>query len=165
MIYGWRSDISNRNETEDLITVKLHDTKVNIEEDISISLQSDTVSEIMNTFRTTVLANALISSLDKLYATIDFLRAEIEEKNIIIKTLTSQDANDGKILDILESTNISVIETMPSTSDTQNSSRIDTPFPNDTQRNIINLCTNNDNDVMQSNIDLNKSFYLNSGIV
>ena len=73
------------------MTVKLHDTKVNIEEDISISLQSDTVSEIMNTFRTTVLANALISSLDKLYATIDFLRAEIEEKNIIIKTLTSQD--------------------------------------------------------------------------
>ena len=91
MIYGWGSDIANRNETEDLMTVKLHDTKVNIEEDISISLQSDTVSEIMNTFRTTVLANALISSLDKLYATIDFLRAEIEEKNIIIKTLTSQD--------------------------------------------------------------------------
>ena len=54
---------------------------------------------------------------------------------------------------------------MPSTSDTQNSSRIDTSFPNDTQRNIINLCINNDNDVMQSsNIDLNKSFYLNSGI-
>ena len=73
------------------MTVKLHDTKVNIEEDISISQQSGTVSEIMNTFRTTVLANALISSLDKLYATIDFLRAEIEEKNIIIKTLTSQD--------------------------------------------------------------------------
>ena len=128
MIYGWGSDIVNRNETEDLITVKLHDTKVNIEEDISISLQSDTVSEIMNTFRTTVLANALISSLEKLYATIDFLRAEIEEKNIIIKTLTSQDANDGKILDILESTNISVIETMPSTSNTPNSSRIDTSF-------------------------------------
>ena len=91
MIYGWGSDIANRNETEDLMTVKLHDTKVNIEEDISISQQSGTVSEIMNTFRTTVLANALISSLDKLYATIDFLRAEIEEKNIIIKTLTSQD--------------------------------------------------------------------------
>ena len=72
MINGWGSDIANRNETEDLMTVKLHDTKVNIEEDISISQQSGTVSEIMNTFRTTVLANALISSLDKLYATIDF---------------------------------------------------------------------------------------------
>ena len=40
MINGWGSDIANRNETEDLMTVKLHDTKVNIEEDISISQQS-----------------------------------------------------------------------------------------------------------------------------
>ena len=55
------------NKTEDLIQVRLQDAKVNIEDDINISLQSDVVSELMHTAKTT-----LISSMDKLYSNIDF---------------------------------------------------------------------------------------------
>ena len=63
------------------------------------------------------LKNALMQTIDKLSATIDFLQNELEERNLHIRTLLLRDANEGRSIDmeLLNKTPIlSLMETTPS---------------------------------------------------
>ena len=64
---------------------------------------------------------SLKSTINKLYEEIDFLKSEIEEKNLMIRALIFRDANDGEKIDrgIVEESqiNIQVVETIPNASE------------------------------------------------
>ena len=102
------------NDTQDLIQVRVQD-----EYRSNVSLQSDVVSEFIHTVKTT-----LISTMHKFYSTIDFLKVEIEEKKLLIRTLLLPEANDGTCVDanLLDSTNQWLIETTQGNNITHNSS-------------------------------------------
>ena len=65
---------------------------------------------------------ALMITIEKLNTTIDFLKNELEEKNLHIRTLLLRDANDGRSIDIalLNKTTQSSMETTPPIPDENN---------------------------------------------
>ena len=52
------------------------------------------------------LKDCVKSVIDELYETIDFLKHELEEKNLLIRALIVRDANDGN--PVIENTNATV---------------------------------------------------------
>ena len=75
-------------ENEGLIKINLAGKEVNIKEDIF--LINDPVQDSIDTFK-----NMLIDAIDELKHEINFLRNEMEEKNLFIRTLLIRDANEN----------------------------------------------------------------------
>ena len=71
-------------------------TTINIDifEEIPIATEESCLENSIDTFKST-----LISTIEKLYSTIDFLQKEIEEKNYIIKSMFTKDADGGRYMD------------------------------------------------------------------
>ena len=71
-------------------------TTINIDifEEIPITTEESCLENTIGTFKST-----LISTIEKLYSTIDFLQKEIEEKNYIIKSMFTKDADGGRYMD------------------------------------------------------------------
>ena len=89
-------DISNNNN------IKIN---IDIFEEIPIAIEESNMVNSIETFKAT-----LMSTIEKLYMTIDFLQKEIEERNFIIRTLFTKDTNgcgnmdDNVLRDLIETT-------------------------------------------------------------
>ena len=82
-----------------------------IADEIPLVIESDILTESVIAFKT-----ALSSTIEQLNSTIDFLKNELEEKNLHIRALLFRDANDGRSIDFelveeKSENNIYVIET------------------------------------------------------
>ena len=85
--------VLNEEEADDIIHIPNINKHVNTQHEIPI-LQEDTTNTTINAFK-----NALLSTVDKLYETIDFLKNELEETNLLVKALIFREANDGNRID------------------------------------------------------------------
>ena len=85
--------INDRNKlnTSDSVNASI---KINSMDEIPIIIEDELMSNSVKIFKT-----ALMSTIDKLYDTIDFLRNELEERKLHIRTLLLRDANDGRSID------------------------------------------------------------------
>ena len=87
------SDTKESNTNSDFSTVNI---TLDINDDIPMFIQSlyngnnNMVTDGINN-----LKDCLKSTMNKLYEMIDFLKEELEEKNLLIRTLTLREANDG----------------------------------------------------------------------
>ena len=81
-----------------------------IYDEIPILVEKDLVMNSIETFK-----SALMITIEKLNTMIEFLKNELEEKNLHIRTLLLRDANDGRSIDIalLNKTTQSSMETTP----------------------------------------------------
>ena len=98
-------DLNEVNEGRHLMYVDVCGKEVNTMEDVPL-INEDLTIESINSFK-----NALLSTITKLNDTIDFLKNELEEKNLLIRALSLRDAND--IIDY-ELLNRSIVETTSS---------------------------------------------------
>ena len=93
--------INDRNKlnTSDSVNASI---KINSMDEIPIIIEDELMPNCVKIFKT-----ALMSTIEKLYDTIDFLRNELEERNLHIRTLLLRDANDGRNIDaeLLDYTN------------------------------------------------------------
>ena len=105
---GKRVVVNNENETN---------TSYSIYDEIPILVEKHLVMNSIETFKF-----ALMITIEKLNTTIDFLKNELEEKNLHIRTLLLRDANDGRSIDIalLNKTTQSSMETTPPIPDENN---------------------------------------------
>ena len=60
---------------------------------------SETIDESYTVESIKTMKDALLQLIRKLESTIDFLKTELEEKNLLVKALIFQDANDGRKID------------------------------------------------------------------
>lgn len=77
-----------QDDPDALVFVPLLNKHVCIQDKFDIICEDDSLSTI-NVFK-----DQLVSTVDKLYETIDFLKRELEEKNILVKTLLSHKNNN-----------------------------------------------------------------------
>ena len=90
------SDTNESNTNSDFNTVNI---TLDINDDIPIFIQSsynennNIVTDGINDMK-----DCLKSTMNKLYEMIDFLKQELEEKNLLIRTLTLREANDGNFV-------------------------------------------------------------------
>ena len=127
---------------------------VNITDDLTIQYE-DVLKDSIDAFKSN-----LESTINKLYEEIDFLKSEIEEKNLMIRALIFKDANDGEKVDrsIVEDTPMINNSTSITTPISENSTHSDTIHGLD-HLNVkhINLSTNtNDYD---DYIDINNEVF------
>ena len=88
--------ISNDRRKLDINNNIMKPTTINIDifEEIPITTEESNFENSIDTFKST-----LMSTIEKLYSTIDFLQKEIEEKNYIIKSMFTKDADGGRDMD------------------------------------------------------------------
>ena len=88
---------------EKLIKVDLGNTKISISLDLPLTIEND-ISDTTLHFK-----NALMATIDTLKNTIEFLKNELEEKNLLIRTLLVRDTDDDPKVDLLllEESNLS----------------------------------------------------------
>ena len=88
------NDDDNVLEEDSLIYLDTINKYVNVSEDIAVK-DNDCDFEMLTEF----IKNTLSSTIDKLYETIEFLKNEVEEKNLLIKALLIKDgyANSSRI--------------------------------------------------------------------
>ena len=105
---GKRVVVNDENETN---------TSYSIYDEIPILVEKDFVMNSIEIFK-----SALMITIEKLNTMIDFLKNELEEKNLHIRTLLLRDANDGRSIDItlLNRTTQSSMETTPPIPDENN---------------------------------------------
>ena len=86
------SEYDNTHEDAETLTkVELPNTKISISQDMPLDIENDMMSETIVYYK-----NALIATIDELKCTIEFLKNELEEKNLHIRSLLLWDANDGR---------------------------------------------------------------------
>lgn len=160
---------------ENLIKVDLANNKIDILEEVPLIIENDLMSETILIFK-----NALMLTIEELHSTITFLKNELEERNLHIRTLLLKDANDGRSIEmsLLEKSKTAVvIETSPMLNSTLNHPSVISPEINDTQntrimqndntleiKNDQESNTMNDNDsVFESNskVSIKSEFELN----
>ena len=102
-----------------------------------------------------------MSTIDKLYDTIDFLKQELEERNLLIRAFIVRDANDGNFVkenpnDTVNNTREPVSGTKPTLVSTNNTADHFTQYVNSQsiqiQHNIVNCGLTSDNDSSQEAI-------------
>ena len=105
---GKRVVVNDENETN---------RSYSIYDEIPILVGKDLVMNSIETFK-----SALMITIEKLNTTIDFLKNELKEKNLHIRTLLLRDAKDGRSIDIalLNKTTQSSMETTPPIPDENN---------------------------------------------
>ena len=99
------TEISEEDESDNnMVLIGSFNKYVNITEDIPVTV------EVASTSESILIIKSMIA---KLYEEIDFLKEEIREKNILIKTLNFRNANDGELINIelINSTFESNVET------------------------------------------------------
>ena len=104
-----RVDMANNNNLDRTTTIN-----IDILEEIPITIEETNMINSIDTFKST-----LMSTIEKLYTTIDFLQKEIEERNLLIRTLFIKDINgarqmDDELLNSSSSVLRDIIETTPS---------------------------------------------------
>ena len=100
-------------DEEELINVNILNRDINILEWLPyISEVADMTPESRISFK-----NELLSTLTRLYDMIDFLKRELEEKNLLVRTLLFRDANDVTKIDISLLKNVSSINLIETSSD------------------------------------------------
>ena len=108
-------------QNQELIYVSLLDKNTSIQDEIDI-LKEDPSSLTVNAFK-----DQMVSTVVKLYEIIDFLKKELEEKNLLLRTLLLREANG--ISDLVDeslaenNTNPHIVETMSSSSSHVNISK------------------------------------------
>ena len=75
---------------DDIIYVNCYGKKLDYSEEISIIEEKNLTEESTDTFK-----NIVIDSIEQLKSTIEFLKEEIQEKNLLINTLLLRNANDS----------------------------------------------------------------------
>ena len=104
-----RLDMANSNDLYPTTTIN-----IDILEEIPITIEESNMINSIDIFKST-----LMSTIDKLYTSIDFLHKEIEERNLLIRTLFIKDINGVRQMDddlLNSSSNIlrDLIKTTPS---------------------------------------------------
>ena len=87
-------EFNEENEDEELFYVDLCGKQMLIKEDIPL-VKDDITTESIILFK-----DALLSTISKLNEMVDFLKNELEEKNLFIRTLLLRDANDTDMISI-----------------------------------------------------------------
>ena len=64
-------------------------------DDIPLIIEGNVMSDSINSFKA-----ALMLTIEKLRATIDFLQNELKERNLHLRTVLLRDANDGRSIDM-----------------------------------------------------------------
>ena len=103
-------DDINEDDVTDVGNIFISDINecINITEELPIS-HEDILHDSIKAFK-----ESLVSTINKLDEQIDFMKSEIEEKNLIIRALTFREANDGEKIEraILEiTTTVAEVET------------------------------------------------------
>ena len=78
----------NAGVCEHCVFIPILNKNINITEEISVITENDVMVDGINAFKETIL-----STIEKLYDTIDFFKGELQEKNNIIKYLISCNEN------------------------------------------------------------------------
>ena len=86
---------TKQKDQEELIKVNLLNRDINILDELPyISEVADMTPESRISFK-----NELLSTITRLYDMIDFLQRELDEKNLLVRTLLLRDANDSAMVD------------------------------------------------------------------
>ena len=88
-----KKNLNGYNEDEDLVYVGMCGKQVEIIKEIPI------ISEDVTTQTIEVFKDALMITIASLNKTIDFLQGELEEKNLLVRTLMLRNANNGELLE------------------------------------------------------------------
>ena len=83
------SDTKNHTEIKDYVMMSSFNKYMNITEEIPVTVEVTATSESIGIIK---------SMIDKLFEVIGFLKEEIREKNLLIKTLNFRNANDGELI-------------------------------------------------------------------
>ena len=83
------SDTKNQTEIKDYIMMSSFNKYMNITEEIPVTVEVTATSESIGIIK---------PMIDKLFEVIGFLKEEIREKNLLIKTLNFRNANDGELI-------------------------------------------------------------------
>ena len=109
----------NQGDPEELVFVSLLDENMDIQDAI------DVITEDSSLLTTNTFKDQLISTVKKLYEIIDFLKDELEEKNLLARTLLLREANDDNLVDesLVRDMNktIQIVETTSNSSTTESS--------------------------------------------
>ena len=155
-------------EKDNLIYLDTIHEHVNVAEDIAI-VDNGSEFEMLTTF----IKNTLSSTIDKLYETIEFLKNEVEEKNLLIKALLIKDggANNSRIsMELLvepQSYNADV-ETTSTISHQENASLTSIPGMRNyddtsvTRTNIDADVQHTENNLSDDSVNLNDTIIMNS---
>ena len=94
-------------------------TESNEQDETGELIYVDSVNKYINTTRES-LKDMFSSTIEKLHATIEFLKSELEEKNLLVRTLLLRNANEGsfRIDDRLVDGNLEGTETTSSVTET-----------------------------------------------
>ena len=109
---------NEENEDYELFYVDLCGKQMFIKEDIPLVKDGITTESII------LLKDALLSTVSKLNEMVDFLKNELEEKNLFIRTLLLRDANDTDMISIGLLNKSNVIETTSNVSNSANSTDV-----------------------------------------
>ena len=141
-------DGKENNDTE-LIYVNIHGMKVDVNEKFVIVENNDHVVESIESFK-----NALLDTIKQLKDIITFLKDDIEEKNLFIRTLLLRDANEDNHFHLLRrsSSNQSIndVETTSNNSSITINSEISQTMSAITQEDNQSKPSDNNNDSVVS---------------
>ena len=161
----------NQCDPEELVFVSLLDENMDIQDaidvitDIQDAIDVLTEGSSINTFK-----DQLISTVKKLYEIIDFLKDELEEKNLLVRTLLLREANDDNLVDesLVRDMNktIQIVETTSNSSTTESSTNSTISSSNDSittvrDNNLFNEESSTSNDLSIGNYS-NDNVCLNS---
>lgn len=177
---GNSDEISNNSSFSDdgLIIIDNGNKDINNKDNSEIDINTKETPEIDNgrpvnfildnkDLLTTFIKDTLTSTVNKLYETIDFLKHELEEKNMLVRTLLLKNANeslvDDHVLERSESLHWDV-ESIPSITNQHDSME---------QNNLVNYSCNSssiisneginsDNSLFSDSVNLNKTIVMNS---
>ena len=139
--------INDRNKlnTSDSVNASI---KINSMDETPIIIEDDLMSNSVKIFKTVLIALML-------YDTIDFLRNELEERNLHTRTLLLRDANDGRSIDaeLLDYSNDLSVATTLALADSSSSNEMSSTveFSND-DNNIEAVCNGSTNSLHENSI-------------
>lgn len=146
------------NGDNDLIYVNIDGMKIDVKEKLFVVENSDYVGESIELFK-----NALLDTISELKDVTNFLKSEIEEKNLFIRTLLLRDANENNHFHLRRSSANQYINDMETTSNNSTitvTSEISQPINANTQEDH----QNNSSDHQNNSADINGSFVFGNNV-